>query len=182
MRFASRRTLLAAVGLVLLSSVPSPRASASRQDVTPDPVAIADAIYAKVSAGDGDSGGQFLWVDPKVRPRRFSKALCELWLLADARRDANHEGLGAIGFDPFTASQDPVVKSFTLRSERQDGKAATVAVTLVDPRGRREIASDETVRLDFVRENGLWVIDDIRGTVGGRAWSVRESLRRYLEP
>ena len=73
-------------------------------------------------------------------------------------------------------------KSFTVVVERQDANAATVAVTLVDPRGRRKVAADETVRLDFVREGARWAIDDVRGSVDGHSWSVKEILKSYLSP
>ena len=117
-----------------------------------------------------------------MRPGRFSSALLDLWAKADELRDENGDGVGAIDWDPVTASQDPVVTSFTVKVERQDAKSATVAVTLVDPRGKRPVASDSVVRWDLVKEGGAWKVDDFRGSSAGRPWSVRKSLERYLEP
>jgi hypothetical protein len=34
-----------------------------------------------------------------------------------------------------------------------------------------------TVRYDLLRERGTWKIDDIRGTVDGKEWSIRKLLR-----
>ena len=180
---AARRLALLA-GLVLLSAplLARPSSAADAAKPAPDPAAVARAIYAKVSAGDGERGGQFLWVDPKARPRTFSKGLCALWAKADAKQKADHDGLGPIDWDPFTASQDPKVKGCSVVVERQDAKAATVAVTLVDPRGRRTVVADETVRLDLVKEGDRWAVDDVRGTVDGSPWSVRAALKAYLAP
>ena len=75
-----------------------------------------------------------------------------------------------------------MVKSFTVKVEREDATSATVAVTLVDPRGRRAVPADEVVRWDLVKEGGAWKADDLRGSVDGGPWSVRESLKAYLAP
>ncbi|MFN7987956.1 MAG: DUF3828 domain-containing protein [Thermoanaerobaculia bacterium] len=168
---------------VALSAAPLAQAAppATAAPAATDPAGIAKAIYARVSAGKGDGGGQFLWLEAKDRPRTFSKALVALWAKADAKADREQD-MGPIDWDPFTASQDPMVKSFTVVVERQDANAATVAVTLVDPRGRRKVAADETVRLDFVREGARWAIDDVRGSVDGHSWSVKEILKSYLSP
>lgn len=169
-----------AAALAVLAACAAPAASAPPP--ASDPKGIAREIYATVAAGDGDAGGQLLWTDRAVRARLFSKGLASLWAKADTKAEAEKDGLGAIDFDPLTASQDPLVRSFSVAVEKQDERSATVAVTLVDPRGRRKVPADETVRLDFVREGGRWAIDDLRGTVEGRRWSVREVLKAYLAP
>lgn len=176
-----RSALLAGVVALLPSSHAQAASPAAAAVAAPDPAGIAKAIYEKVSAGKGDSGGQFLWLEAKDRPKTFSKALVVLWAKADAKAGKD-EDIGPIDWDPFTASQDPMVKSFTVVVEKQDAKAATVAVTILDPRGRRTVAADEVVRRDFVREGARWAIDDVRGAVDGRAWSVRKSLESYLAP
>lgn len=145
------------------------------------PAAFVTAVYRVVVSGDGDQGGQFFWLEPKVRPGRLSSGLLDLWARADELRDKDGDDLGPIDWDPVTASQDPVVKSFTVQVERQDARSATVAVTLVDPRGKRPAPSDAIVRWDLVKEGGAWKVDDLRGSAGGRPWSVRESLKRYLD-
>jgi hypothetical protein len=178
MRAPVRSALLAGSVAALLLA---PLAQAGPPAAAPDPAGIAKAIYAKVSAGKGDGGGQFLWLEAKERTKTFSKALVALWAKADAKA-GEEEDMGPIDWDPFTASQDPMVKSFTVVVEKQDAKAATVAVTIVDPRGRRKLEADEVVRLDFVREGARWAIDDVRGAVDGRAWSVKETLNACLAP
>ena len=170
---------LLATTAVVFSALPGEALSAAAPEPT-EPAGIARAIYEAISAGDGDHGGQVFWLDPKTRPNLFSAELCTLWAKADAKAVREDDPAGAIDFDPITASQDPLVKSFTVKVEKQDARAATVAVTLVDPRGRRDVVADETVRLDFVRGKDRWAIDDVRGSVGGRAWSVAAILKSYV--
>jgi hypothetical protein len=146
------------------------------------PAAFVTSVYTIVASGAGDQGGQFFWLEAKDRAKGFSKSLAELWTKADRLQAKNGDGVGAIDWDPVTASQDPLVKSFTVKVERQDGKSATVAVTLVDPRGKRRVPADEVVRWDLVKEGGAWKVDDLRGTVDGSPWSVRASLKAYLAP
>ena len=156
---------------LLLVSAPRPAAS--------DPVAIVTAIYQKAAKGKGESGGQFLWLDPKVRPRTFSRSLVALWAKAEA---ATPEGdIGPVDFDPVTNSQDPGVKSFSVVSEKQTAEKATVAVTMTETVAQRSAATDRTVRYDFVREEGRWKIDDIRSTADGRPWSLRKILSESIE-
>jgi len=153
--------------------------SAGKGAAASDPVAIATAIYQKAAAGKGESGGQFLWLDPKVRPRTFSRSLVALWAKAEA---ATPEGdIGPVDFDPVTNSQDPGLKSFSVVSEKQTAAAATVAVTLTETIAARRVATDRTVRYDFVLEEGRWKIDDIRSTADGHPWSLRKLLSESID-
>ena len=43
-------------------------------------------------------------------------------------------------------------------------------------KGRVSLTVD-TVRYDMVRERGAWKIDDIRGLIDGKEWSIRKLLR-----
>ena len=181
MHVSVRSAFLAGSAALLLSPLARAVPPAAAATAAPDPAGIAKAIYEKVSAGKGDGGGQFLWLEAKDRPKTFSKALVALWAKADAKAGKDMD-MGPIDWDPFTASQDPMVKSFTVVVEKQEAKSATVAVTIVDPRGRRPNREDEVVRLDFVREGARWAIDDVRGSVDGSAWSVKRSLNAYLAP
>jgi hypothetical protein len=137
-----------------------------------EPAALVVAIYQQVSAGKGTGGGQFVWLKPKDRPKRLSKSLVALWAKADAKTPKGEEG--PIGFDPVTNSQDSLVRSFAVTTERQDAASATVAVAL---KGQPKAATT-VVRYDLVLENGQWKIDDIRGSSGGE-WSVRKILGGY---
>lgn len=170
-----RRTWLA----VVLSGLSSLAAGAPPQPAGPDE--LVSAVYRRVVADGGEAGGQFFWGDPKERAKSFSRELLELWERAAELQEKNDDGVGAIDWDPVTASQDPMVKSFTAKVERREAASATIAVTLVDGRGRRAAASDEVVLWDLVREAGVWKVGEIRGSVNGEPWSVRRSLKAYLD-
>jgi hypothetical protein len=72
----TRRLLIpgAATGL-LAAAPPSPD----------DPVAIINAIYARVARGNGDGGGTFVIENKAARARYLSRSLADLWAKADAR-------------------------------------------------------------------------------------------------
>ncbi|MBK8599110.1 MAG: DUF3828 domain-containing protein [Holophagales bacterium] len=167
--------------VVLLAGLSSLAAGAPAPPQPAGPEALVTAVYRRIVADGGEAGGQFFWGDPKVRGKSFSRELLDLWERAAELQDKNDDGVGAVDWDPVTASQDPMVKSFTTKVERSDATSATVAVTLVDGRGRRAVAADEVVRWDLVRESGAWKVGDIRGSVDGKPWSVRASLKAYID-
>ena len=170
----SRRTLVLSGAALLAASLPASAQSAGSND----PLAIVNAIYTRASAGDGHSGGQFVWLEAKDRPRYLSKSLVALWAKADANTPKGDEG--PPGFDPVTNSQDPEVKSFTVATEARDSGTAVMAVTIKASQPRPH-AADETVRYDFVRDGGHWKIDDIRGAIDGQPWSIRKLLSESLK-
>ena len=170
----ARRSLIFAAAAVLLGSAVANPAFAAE-----DPVAIVNAIYARVAKGKGDSGGNFVVDTRAAKAKYLSKSLIELWAKADARTP---KGDGdPVGFDPVTNSQDPDVKSFKAVAEKTAADKATVAVTLTVHRSPRKNRADDVVRYDFVREAGGWKIDDFRGAVDGKPWSVRQLLVNYLK-
>ena len=132
--------LLALAPLAAAAPPPAPKSADG------SPAAFVTSVYRVVASGKGDEGGQSLWLEAKARPRTFSNSLVALWAKADALQEKSGDGAGPIDWDPVTASQDPMVKSFTVKVEREDATSATVAVTLVDPHGRRPVAADEVVR------------------------------------
>jgi len=140
-----------------------------------DPAAIVTGIYKKASAGKGESGGQFLWLKEKDRSRTMSKSLVALW--AKAEKHEKPGEIGAIDFDPVTNSQDPHVRFFDVKTEKQDDTTATIAASF----GVHRSEPPMTVRYDFVREGYLWKIDNIRGEVEKTPWSVREMLTEFLK-
>ena len=76
----ARRSLIFAAAAVLLgSAVANPAFAAD------DPVAIVNAIYARVTKGKGDSGGNFVFETRAAKAKYLSKSLIELWAKADAR-------------------------------------------------------------------------------------------------
>lgn len=163
------RFLLAA-GLLFATAV-----SVSAQNQAQDPAAIVTGIYKKAAAGKGDSGGQFLWLKARDRSKTMSKSLIALW--AKAEKAEKPGEMGAIDFDPVTNSQDPQVRFFDVKTEKQDDTTATVAASFGVQRKEPPI----TVRYDFVREGNLWKIDNIRGEVEKTPWSVREMLTEFLK-
>ena len=141
-----------------------------------DPLAITNAIYTRVSAGKGDEGGQFVWLEKRDRPRFLSKSFTALWNKADAATPKGDQG--PPGFDPITNSQDPMVKSFKAEVETQDDTTATIAITMdrTFSGPPQPSVADDTVRFDFVRDGTQWKIDNVRGAVDGKPWSIRRIL------
>jgi Protein of unknown function (DUF3828) len=141
------------------------------------PDTMITAIYQRAAAGNGDLGGYFL-VEPEDRAPYLSKSLAALWTAAEAR--AQPREAGPIDFDPLSNSQDPLIRAFVVKAERDDGKHATVAATFGPKKQPLDTQPNFTVRYDLVNEDGAWKIDDIRGTVsGGAAWSVRWLLTNF---
>ncbi|KIZ44039.1 MULTISPECIES: DUF3828 domain-containing protein [Rhodopseudomonas] len=145
--------------------------------IAADPVAILNAIYARVAHGKGEDGG-FVTAKP-TRAKYLSKSLVALWAKAEVRTPKDEAG--PIDFDPVTNSQDPDVTSFDIVAEKQDSGSATLAVTLTGARTSRENRADNVVRYDFTRDGGHWRIDDIRSTVDGKPWSLRDLLTTSLK-
>jgi Protein of unknown function (DUF3828) len=174
----SRRTLVAGLACAVLTITVPPRAAAASQ-VADEPAAIVTAIYTRVAKGKGNSGGTFVTDGKAAKTKYLSQALHALWAKADARTVKGD--IGPVDFDPVTNSQDPDVKSFKVIAEKQDAAKATIAVTLQSHRSAWEKPADQTVRYDFVRENGQWKIDDFRGSVGGEPWSIRSILTEALK-
>jgi hypothetical protein len=158
----SRRTFLLAAAALAASASPAAAADG--------PAALITAIYKRAAAGKGDRGGQFVWLNAKSRPRFLTASLTRLWNETDAKVAPGD--MGPPGFDPVSNSQDPLVRTPTVATEKQDGRSATVAATF-----RSHNRESVTVRYDLRRERGAWKIDDIRGTVDGKEWSIRKLLR-----
>jgi len=172
----TRRTF-ALSGAALLICRPA-LATAMRSATPDDPIAIVNAIYRGTIKGYDKE--RALWLDPRDRRRTLSKALIALWAKADAKTQPGDSG--PIDFDVTTNSQGMEVKSFTAKVESRDDKRATIAATLT-PKGEwiRHSSDDNTVRYDFIREGGRWVIDDVRSTTDGKAWSLKALLREALK-
>ena len=171
-----RRTLLttSAAGL-LASGIPSPAFAAA----TEDPVAILNAIYARAAKGKGDGGGAFIIETRAAKAKYLSKALVALWAKADAHTPKGD--VGPVDFDPVTNSQEPDVKSFTVSPEKLEADKAVIAVTIAGRGAPRAKPADNTIRYDFVRDDGRWKIDDISGSTDGEAWSIRGMLTESLK-
>jgi hypothetical protein len=144
-----------------------------------DPVAIVNAIYTRAAKGKGDGGGGFVTENKPAKAKYLSKALIALWAKADAHTPKGD--VGPVDFDPVTNSQDPDVKSFQLATEKLEADKAVIAVTLAGRRAPRAKPADNTIRYNFVRDDGQWKIDDISGSGDGEPWSIRDMLTDSLK-
>jgi Protein of unknown function (DUF3828) len=173
-----RRTLVLTGVAGLFSGITAHRAIAAPP--TPDdPVKIVNGIYARAARGKGDGGGGFVIETRAAKAKYLSKSLVELWARADAHTPKGD--VGPVDFDPVTNSQDPDLKSFAVTTEKLDADKAVIAVTMTGHRAPREKPADQTVRYAFVRDTGLWKIDDISGSGDGEPWSIRSMLTESLK-
>src|SRR5262245_57378734 len=95
----SRRTFL----LSFIALAASPSLTFAQRS----PAALITAIYKRAAAGKGDSGGQFVWLAAKSRPRYLTASLTKLWNETDKKVQPGD--MGPPGFDPVSNSQDPLV-------------------------------------------------------------------------
>lgn len=137
-----------------------------------DPGEVVRAIYRRVAAKRSE-GGSFLIGTARARRAAFSRRTATLWEAVE--RKTKDEG-GAVDFDVVTNSQDPAVTSARVVAEETGAERALVAATLVESR-KRSVPADAVIRYVLVREGGSWLIDDIRGSVEGKPWSLLEILR-----
>ncbi|MBR1278819.1 DUF3828 domain-containing protein [Bradyrhizobium sp. AUGA SZCCT0283] len=171
----TRRKLILSGAAGLLAAT-LPRASLAAPD---DPVGIVTAIYTRAAKGKGDGGGVFVFENKAAKAKHLSKSLIALWAKADARTRKGDGG--PVDFDPVTNSQDPDVKSFKVVAEKQEADKAVIAVTIDSQQGPPPKPADRTIRYDFVPEAGGWKIDEIKGAVDGKAWSLRAMLTDFLK-
>ncbi|TQF38232.1 hypothetical protein UNPF46_17050 [Bradyrhizobium sp. UNPF46] len=166
----TRRTLVAAALFAGIAPAFAETPAAS------DPVAVLTAIYTRAAKGKGDGG--FVIENRAAKAKYLSKGLVALWAKADAHTPKGD--VGPVDFDPVTNSQEPDVKSFKIDAARMEADKATIAVTITGHRSDRKPA-DQIVRYDVVREASSWKIDDIKGSSGGEAWSIRKMLTDSLK-
>ncbi|MDB5605580.1 MAG: hypothetical protein JWP25_2480 [Bradyrhizobium sp.] len=167
---ARRALILTAMAGLLAGAISQPALA-----VANDPLAIVNAIYVQVTKGNGDLGGAFMMNDKAAKAKYFSKSIIALWAKAEAHTTKGD--VGPIDFDPATNSQDPSVKSFSAAAAKMDSGTATIVVKL--QRGTehpRTNPDDDVLRYDYVRDGGHWKIDDIRGAIDGKPWSMRNML------
>jgi Protein of unknown function (DUF3828) len=173
----SRRTLMLNNAMTLLAAAIIHPALAAPPTAN-DPLAIVNAIYARAAKGKGDTGGGFVIETKAAKAKYLSKALVALWAKADAHTPKGD--VGPVDFDPVTNSQEPDVKSFSAVAEKQEADKAVIAVTIKGNTPRAKPV-DNTIRYSFVRDDGLWMIDDISGASDGEPWSIRTMLTDSLK-
>ncbi|RED42447.1 uncharacterized protein DUF3828 [Rhodopseudomonas thermotolerans] len=169
---------LALASLACLAAGAFPAAASAQTPAKPqagDPAALLTRLY-KAAAKD-NAGGAFV-NNAKERAKYLSKSLAALWTRAEAKVPDGE--IGPIDFDPVSNSQDPDIKSFVIKAERQDDSGATLAVALIGSQ-RRKVGADGVIRYDLVRDGESWRIDDIRGSAEGQPWSVRQTLEASLK-
>lgn len=172
------RRLFAGAAIALSASALSPVALLAQVPKSSDPPGIVSAIYERVTKGSGD--GAFLIESNTAKAKYLSKSLIALWTKADAHTPKGD--VGPVDFDPVTNSQAPSVKSFVASTEKLDSATATISVKMTrDHEVPRTNPADDVVRYDFTRDGGHWKIDDIRGAVDGKPWSVRALLTNSLK-
>jgi hypothetical protein len=142
----------------------------------PDPTAIVKSIYGKRDLYGAAAAIQLRG----PRGRALSKSLAALWKRSDDATPAEDEPVP--GFDIASNSQDREIARVEVKVEKQDAARATVAAKLFNKGPRIKYpASDDIVRYDFVRENGRWLIDNIRSTIHGKEWTIRGLLNEGLK-
>lgn len=104
-----------------------------------------------------------------VRETYFSKGF-DLLITASETK-AVHDGDAALDFDPVSASQDAEIQKVTLKTELLEPGKAVVSANFSNH------GQPTVVTYDFVKEDGLWKINDIKGTNEKEAWSVRKILK-----
>ena len=174
----ARRALILLTATALSAAAVSTVARAA-PPAADDPLAIVNAIYARAAKGKGDRGGAFIIENKTAKAKYLSKSLVDLWAKADAHTPKGD--VGPVDFDPVTNSQEPDVKSFKVVGEKLDPDKAVIAVTLTGRAAKPPKPADRTVRFDFVRDAGLWKIDDIRSASDGEPWSIRAMLSDSLK-
>ena len=103
----SRRGFVLACAAGLLATAPACPALTA-PPVAADPLALVNAVYARVARGKGDGGGAFIIESKAAKTKYLSKALVGLWAKADARTPKGD--VGPVDFDPVTNSQEPDIK------------------------------------------------------------------------
>jgi len=142
----------------------------------PEPAAIVKSIYGK-----RDPYGAAASLEMRALHRRaLSKSLAALWKRSDDNTPKEDEPVP--GFDISSNSNAREVSHATVKVERQDARRATVAARLFDKVPMiAHPASNDIVRYDFIRENGRWVIDDVRSTIDDKEWSLKGLLNIGLK-
>ena len=117
MTFAARIALAAALAL---SAFTAPLSAQTARE----PEAIVRPLYESTMKDPARPG-----FGSKADRKLLTKSLDALWKRADKKVNPTGRDLGAIEFDVISNSQDPAIKSFSLKTESRDAQRATVAAT-----------------------------------------------------
>ena len=151
-------------------ALPMPTAkSASAPVAVEEPRDIVAALYRLAAAEAKKVAPLSPFYDRKAREKYFSKSF-DL-LVTGVETKAAHDGDASLDFDPISASQDAELQKVTLKTDLLGLSKAVVSAAFLNHK------LPTVVTYDFVKEDGAWKIDDIKGTTEKEAWSVRKILR-----
>ncbi len=138
-----------------------------------EPRDIVAAIY-KQAAIDVKKAKATPFENRDTREKYFSKSFDLLVTTAETR--AAHDGDAALDFDPISASQDAELQKVTLKTDVLELGKAVVSASFTNH------GQPTVVTYDFVKEDGAWKINDLKGTTEKEAWSVRKILTASGKP
>ena len=153
-------------------SIP-PAAAKAAPVALEEPRDIVAAIY-KQAAIDVKKAKASPFENRDTREKYFSKSFDLVVTTAETK--AAHDGDAALDFDPISASQDAELQKVTLKTDVLELGKAVVSASFTN-RGQPTV-----VTYDFLKEDGGWKINDIKGTTEKEAWSVRKILTASGKP
>ena len=116
----------------------------------------------------------------KADRKLLTTSLKTLWDKADKKANPTGKEIGAISFDMVSMSQDPNIASYNIATEKRDEQRATIVATFTIGANNVKTGENEVVRYDFLREGGVWKIDDVRSTIDKKPWTLRDNLKINL--
>ena len=159
---------LAQVPAPLAAPIPTAK-SASAPVGVEEPRDVVAALYKLAVTEAKKAKPLSPFYDPKAREKYFSKSFDLLVTTSETK--AAHDGAAALDFDPISASQAAELQKVTLKPALLELNKAVVSATFLNHK------LPTVVTYDFVKEDGGWKINDIKGTTEKEAWSVRKILR-----
>lgn len=139
------------------------------------PVDIVTYFYAFSAGKNGKWDGPSAFSDAGMRKTYFSKAFLAA-IVADERKSQAAGDVGAIDFDPISASQDPSVKNLVVTPVAATADKATVKAHFNYEVSPKSASAD--VAYEFVREANAWKLDNIR--IKQSAYPEGDDLRAML--
>lgn len=166
--------LAAGLGVALAQAPVKPATPTAAAPTTTTPALVVEprdvvaAIY-KSAVATVRKKGESPIEDPAIRAKYFSKSFDVALTAAETR--AAHDGKPPFDFDPISAAQDAELQKVTIKTGVLEPGKASVSASFLN-HGQSTVVS-----YDFVKEDGAWKVDDIKGTTEKEAWSVRKILR-----
>ena len=164
--------------LVLTSGVANAESGAIKSAVplaVEEPRDIVAAIYEKTKAELKTKSPTSPFYMQSMREKYFTKSFDVLVTTAETKAAHDHDA--ALDFDPIVSGQDAEIGKVTLKTDLIENGKAAVSASFVN------LGQPTIVAYDFLKEEGVWKINDIKGTTEKEAWSVRKILTsRGKEP